>query len=132
MDSRAEYFIRQLFKAFKTYPKQLPNFTHNLFVDAVKDHLTKIKDKYDSSFNEHVEQLLNKSMLPCADECSYISISEYPHKEQIDSSFCPLVKKGLGACPGLRVIINHIAGMTDRYAHLEYSRLYFPPEILRV
>ncbi|MFV9691875.1 MAG: hypothetical protein ACNY01_13055 [Desulfobacteria bacterium] len=32
----------------------------------------------------------------------------------------------------IRTIINHIAGMTDRYAHLEYSRLYFPPEISRM
>ena len=30
----------------------------------------------------------------------------------------------------MRVIINHLAGMTDRYAHLEYTRLYFPPVLL--
>ena len=40
MDSRAEFFIKQLFKAFKMHPKQMPKFTHDLFLDGVKNTLT--------------------------------------------------------------------------------------------
>lgn len=129
MDSRAEYFLNQVFKAFKKHPKQLPEYTHGLFINEVKSHLSKFTKTSNKDFSTNVCSFLNKSKLPCEDVCSYIPKSKYLHEGQLENSFCPLLKFEKGACEGIRVIINHIAGMTDRYVHLEYSRLYFPPEI---
>lgn len=132
MDSRAEFFLKQIFKAFHKHPKQLPEFTHNLFIDSVKKHLSYFIDSKETEFSEEVKKLLRSDSLKCSDTCSYIPKSKYPNERQVNNSFCPLMKYSKSACDGIRVIINHIAGMTDRYAHLEYSRLYFPPEISRM
>lgn len=133
MDSRAEYFLNQIFKAFKHHPKQLPQDTHLLFVKAVKAHLQEIiKLNEDKKVSSEIISFLEKGKLPCEDMCSYLPQSKYPNKDQIKNSKCPLLKNAKGACEGIRIIINHMAGMTDRYAHLEYSRLYFPPEVSRM
>jgi len=131
MDSRAEFFLKQVFKAFHKHPKQLPQFTHNLFIDSVKSHLKKFTNT-DEKISRAIHNFLNSGDLKCSETCAYIPKSKYPNDSQIENSFCPLLKFKKNACEGIRVIINHIAGMTDRYAHLEYSRLYFPPEISRM
>jgi dGTP triphosphohydrolase len=64
--------------------------------------------------------LLNGGSYRCYNSCIYISNSEKSTNNQV---VCPLKKHGKGACEGIRVIINHIAGMTDKYALLEYTRL---------
>ena len=132
MDSRAEFFLNQVFKAFHKHPKQLPEFTHGLFINAVKSHLLNLTNTEDKEFSDAIRDFLNSGDLKCSDTCAYIPQSKYPNDSQIKSSFCPLMKYKKSACEGIRIIINHIAGMTDRYAHLEYSRLYFPPEISRM
>jgi len=133
MDSRAEYFLNQIFKAFVKHPKQLPENTHKLFVEAVKLHLSELaKTKKNKSLSSDITDILKAEKMKCEDTCSYIPKSKYPNKSQVENSSCPLLKNKKEACEGIRVIINHIAGMTDRYAHIEYSRLYFPPEISRM
>jgi dGTPase len=132
MDSRAEFFLNQIFKAFHNHPKQLPKFTHDLFINSVKSYLSNYTNTGEKDFSKEIRDFLNSSDLKCSDTCSYIPKSKYPNDSQIKNAFCPLMKYNKGACEGIRVIINHIAGMTDRYAHLEYSRLYFPPEISRM
>lgn len=132
MDSRAEFFLKQIFKAFKKHPKQLPEYTHDLFVESVKFHLSKFAETGEEDFSREIRGILNNDKLKCEDTCSYLPKSKYPNEKQKKMSFCPLLKFDKSACEGIRVIINHIAGMTDRYAHLEYSRLYFPPEISRM
>jgi len=132
MDSRAEYFLKQIFKAFHKHPKQLPQYTHNLFIDTVKESLSRLVNKTDESLSSAIKEYLKSDNFKCGDTCSFIPQSKYPNSTQIENSFCPLLKFNQDACEGIRVIINHIAGMTDRYAHLEYSRLYFPPEISRM
>ena len=132
MDSRAEFFLNQIFKAFLNHPKQLPESIHILFSAEVKSYLSKHKDYGNKKFSEAIKNFLGNDNPPCLNKCEYIPKSKYPHKEQIEKSACPLLKFNENACEGIRVITNHIAGMTDRYAHLEYSRLYFPPEISRM
>ena len=133
MDSRAEYFLNQIFKAFAKHPKQLPENTHKLFIEAVRSHLSELaKATKNKSLSSDIRDILKDEKLKCEDTCSYIPKSKYPNKSQVENSSCPLLKNKNEACAGIRVIINHIAGMTDRYAHLEYSRLYFPPEISRM
>jgi len=132
MDSRAEFFLNQVFKAFHKHPKQLPQFTHGLFINAVKSHLSNFTNTKEKEFSNAIRDFLNSGNLKCSDTCAYIPKSKYPNDNQIKNSFCPLMKYKKSACEGIRIIINHIAGMTDRYAHLEYSRLYFPPEISRM
>jgi dGTPase len=132
MDSRAEFFLNQVFKAFKNHPKQLPEYTHGLFIEAIKSHLSQFANTSKEDCSSDIRSFLNNDKLKCEVTCSYLPKSKYPNNKQIKSSFCPLLRFKKGACEGIRVIINHIAGMTDRYAHLEYSRLYFPPEISRM
>ena len=135
MDSRAEYFLNKIFKAFHNHPKQLPEYTHNLFLDSVRSHLSehiKSEEQLDEEFLTELRNFLDTDKLKCSDNCEYIPKSKYPNENQIKKSFCPLMQFNKPACEGIQVIINHIAGMTDKYAHLEYSRLYFPPEISRM
>jgi dGTP triphosphohydrolase len=131
MDSRAEFFLRKLFCAFHKNPKQLPKRTYNNFINSIKEDLKGFKYFDGKNYSAKIDQFLNSDDLECGEGCTYIPQAKYPTDSQIINSHCPLLKiKGSKrACKGIRVIINHIAGMTDRYAHLEYSRLYFPPEI---
>jgi dGTP triphosphohydrolase len=114
MDSRAEFFLNQVFKAFKKHPKQLPEYTHGLFIEAIKSHLSELAKNSEEKFSSDISSFLNNNNLKCEDTCSYLPKSKYHNDNQIENSFCPLLKFGKGACEGIRVIINHIAGMTDR------------------
>lgn len=116
------------------HPKQLPEFTYNQFKKEVKSYLSKFSDHNSKLFSQEVCDFLNSNRenLPCYDSCSFIPASKHPISEEKMNSKCPLLKIDKGACEGIRTIVNHIAGMTDRYAHIEYSRLYFPPEISRL
>lgn len=116
MDSRGNYFIKQLFKAFKRNPGQLPQKVFASFQQVVKDDL-------------------RKRELTFARDCStagclYSTDDKYISDEQ--GNKCPVQLTAKCACEGIRVLINYIAGMTDRHANLEYSRLYLPPEISRI
>lgn len=133
MDSRAEYFLKQTFKAFLKHTKQLPESTHKEFINAVDKYLRDLLEtNIEGNFKNDIEKYIKLYPLPCNQSCCYVPKSKYPNEEQITNSLCPLFKHSKPACSGIRVIVNHIAGMTDRYAHLEYSRLYFPPEISRL
>lgn len=105
MDSRGEFIIKKLFKAFKKNPRQLP----------------------ESTFNEFRKNNLHED---CSEKgCTYLTSERYVSGESIvkcPAQSDPTKRK---ACESIRVLVNHIAGMTDRYAGLEYARLYLPPEI---
>lgn len=80
-DSKAEYIIKQLFKAFYKHPKQLPDYV-----------LTRYFVKKGSTLNR-------------------LKINDDELKN--DPYF-------------IRVICDHIAGMTDQFASREYNELYVP------
>ena len=80
-DSKSEYVIKQLFKAFYVHPKQLPDYV-----------LTRYYSKNGSKLNR-------------------LSINDY--QLQDDPYF-------------IRIICDHISGMTDLFASREYKRLYIP------
>lgn len=120
MDSRGNYFIRQLFKAFKKSPGQLPVRDFEAFEDAVADDLS----RNEITFN----RVCSKE--GCIYKAKQKYISDEISGEEKDA--CPLQKKKNHACDGIRALVNAIANMTDRHANLEYSRLYLPPEISRV
>lgn len=122
MDSRGKYFIKQLFKAFKKNPGQLHERDFDKFNASVLSSLEK------AEIND-----ASKIAGTCKKGgCSYIEnyklcfVSEKSMNENLQ---CPLQKQGRPACEGIRAIVNYIASMTDRYANMEYARLYLPPEI---
>jgi dGTPase len=116
MDSRGNYFIKQLFKAFKRNPGQLPQKIFKTFEQAVKTDLQ--------------NRALTFARNCAKDGCLYETTDRYISDEQGDK--CPVQREAKCACEGIRVLINYLAGMTDRHANLEYSRLYLPPEISRI
>ena len=80
-DAKAEYMIKQIFKAYYKHPKQLPDEALARYQGVEYDNLERI-------------QLDDKAM-------------------QKDKFF-------------IRLICDHIAGMTDQFAAREYKRLYLP------
>ena len=116
MDSRAVYLLTQLFRAFKKQPVQLPEPTFNNFTNAVRDHIHKEKRKAKGDYKEDLGRFLNNGIKKCAEICSYIPNYGYNKQGQ---TICPLNEHKKCACEGIRIIINHIAGMTDKYAQLE-------------
>jgi len=132
MDSRAGYFIIQLFKAFKKNPRQLHEKTYDEYINAVRQFLEEEKGGAMGKYKTDLDGFPQSDKLKCKNTCSYIPEQKIITKEQVKKCDCPLRKNNKPACEGMRVIVNHIAGMTDRYTHLEYSRLYFPPEISRM
>ncbi len=80
-DAKAEYMIKQIFKAYYKHPKQLPDDVLARYQNVEEDKLERIK-------------LDDKIM-------------------QKDKFF-------------IRLICDHIAGMTDQFAAREYKRLYLP------
>lgn len=80
-DSKSEYIIKQLFKAFCKHPRQLPDY-------VLSRYYSKQGVKYDR-----------------------IKMDE--EKLRTDSYF-------------IRIVCDHIAGMTDQFASREYRRLYLP------
>lgn len=116
MDARGNYFIRQLFKAFKKNPGQLPENDYERFIAAVNNDLRANKLRTERKCG--------------LDGCVYEARKRYVSGEAKNK--CPIQKKKGQACEGIRVIIDSLAGMTDRHANLEYSRLYLPPEISRM
>jgi len=116
MDARGDYFIGQLFKAFKKNPRQLPEREYQDYEKAAKKDMDRNDIGGDSM---------------CVEKgCAYKVVTE--DMDETTSFSCPMQKKLGRACEGVRAIVNYIAGMTDRHANLEYSRLYLPPEISRM
>jgi dGTPase len=138
MDSRGKYFLRRLFNAFKDNPKQLPKGTFDIYKKEILDDLKGRIDRGEAGSLTSKE--LEEERLPCQNRCRYIPKSRMHEihistfKNASNEYICPLQKEDPNnpACEGIRVIINHLAGMTDRHANLEYARLYIPPEISRI
>lgn len=138
MDSRGKYFLRRLFNAFKENPKQLPKGTFDTYKKEILDDLKRRIDHGEAGSLTLKE--LEEERLFCESRCRYIpgskihEISPRTLEHGSNRYICPLQRResSKSACEGIRVIINHLAGMTDRYANLEYARLYIPPEISRI
>jgi len=139
MDSRGKYFLKQIFLAFKENPKQLPKWVFEQYINEIKNDLKKRMERGD--LHKSAKTIFDSDEIPCEKRCTYVPTSkEYKLrpsdlKQAFDHYGCPIQSKALkgqGACEGVRVIINHIAGMSDRFANLEYARLYLPPEISRI
>jgi dGTP triphosphohydrolase len=120
MDSGAVHILSKLFQAYKRQPTQLPKPTFNKFTNAVYIHVHKENKRAKGVYKEDLAIFLNSDIKKCGETCSYIPNSG---SEVNRHRICPLKKHKKGACEGIRVIINHIAGMTDKYAQSEYLRL---------
>lgn len=88
-DSKSEYFIRQIFKAFYQHPLELP------------DYVLKRYCRLSENIKDFDRDLLDDDMI---------------EKMQYDSLF-------------IRLIADHIGGMTDQYASRTYKKLYYPDYI---
>ena len=121
MDSKAASFLTELFGCFKKQPALLPQPVFNKFIDAVSTHLQSEMRSATEEYKKELSRFLNYGTKRCAATCSYITNSCYIKDEK--KSICPLNKHKKGACEGIRVIINFMAGMTDRDAHREYFKI---------
>lgn len=83
-DSKAQYLIKQLFKAFYIHPKQLP--------DYMLEKYFKIKGRSFSRVDMDDEELKRDTMF-------------------------------------IRMVADHIGGMTDQFASRTYKKLYYPDYI---
>ena len=83
-DSKAEYLIKQLFKAFYVHPKQLPDYVLEKYFRVKKGALNRAD--------------LDEEAL------------------RADDIF-------------IRMIADHIGGMTDQFASRTYKKLYYPDYI---
>lgn len=83
-DSKAQYLIKQLFKAFYIHPKQLP--------DYMLEKYFKIKGRSFSRVDMDDEELKRDPMF-------------------------------------IRMVADHIGGMTDQFASRTYKKLYYPDYI---
>lgn len=88
-DSKSEYFIRQMFKAFYQHPLELPDYVLSRYF-----------------------RLGNRTELFSRDWFTDARIREI----QKDKLF-------------IRLIADHIGGMTDQYASRTYKNLYYPDYI---
>lgn len=101
MDGKADYIIRQLFKAYVTNPQQLPDKTIiTLYVSLLtSNEFNNLKKKYDI---EELTGILRSRL-------------ESDHSTRNDKKY----KSTL-----LRTICDYIAGMSDNYALHQYATLY--------
>lgn len=101
MDGKADYIIRQLFKAYVTNPQQLPDKTIITFYKYfLEDYVfTDLSSKY--TMEELIGYLRDRL--------------EHEHFIQCDNRYNSIL---------LRVICDYIAGMSDNYALEQYSLLY--------
>lgn len=88
-DSKAEYFIRQMFKAFYLHPLELPDYVLTRY-----RHLT----GHTGNFNR-------------------MNINDDTINEMKNNSLF------------IRLIADHIGGMTDQFASRTYKKLYYPDYI---
>ncbi len=96
MDGKGGYVIRRLFKAFLSNPKQLH--------DPTIVFIFRLYEDWSDTWKEIKPKMLGK------------------FREKIDSSSLNSEKEFQVSL--LRGICDHVAGMTDRFAMLEYEKLY--------
>ncbi|MDB9823467.1 dNTP triphosphohydrolase [Deltaproteobacteria bacterium] len=130
MDNKGEYFIRNLFEAYLNNPRQLPDAMLQNYCETKRreikrlgkkgfaDWLIKKKEQYkitghlpESQLKEIISFLKNKSDGHDFRLLSHQIIDNMRPYLAIDSDF-------------IRVVSDHIASMTDKYAKEEYGRLY--------
>jgi dGTPase len=107
MDGKADYIIRQLFKAYITNPQQLPDKTIiTLYRNLLdKEHFENLEGKYSV---ESLTGLLRDRL-----EKDHFTSCEPYYKSIL-----------------LRVICDYIAGMSDNYATKQYAMLYGSERII--
>lgn len=136
MNSRGRNILKQLFWGYKENPKQLPQWTFDAYVSQIASDIKKRIEE--GQLDQAVQKFLDSAPLPCESGCLYVpnskkyQLSGGNHDEALDFADCPLQgggSKNRKACEGIRVIINHIAGMSDGDAIGEYARFFLPPEI---
>jgi dGTPase len=120
MDSRATDILTVLFKSYKKQPALLPQPVFKKFVEAVHDHVQRELQTAIKEYKRDLGRFSICGIKRCAETCSYIPNSGHNTNGQI---ICPLNEHKKAGCEGIRVIINHLAGMTDSDAHFEYFRL---------
>lgn len=96
MDSKAEYIIKKLFKAYLTNPQQLPDQTIVAIINA-----------YDKDLIKESEPFVVKKCIARGELKDKFAKRDDKLKQVM-----------------LRVICDYIAGMTDNYAIRQYEKLY--------
>ena len=143
MDSRGQYIIEELFKAYATNPLQMPGETLNaVFREYLRQYSKHIEK--DINIKGRIKKLLAKKsgfdlfkerylIRVAFEECCY---NERAKDIIFEGENIRVVEKSQGAqlfininqtlfqiCL-MRVITDYIAGMTDYYAEQEYCKLY--------
>lgn len=143
MDSRGQYIIEELFKAYATNPLQMPDETLNaVFREYLRQYSKHIET--DINIKRMIEKLLaNKSgfdlfkerylIRVAFEDCCYNERAKYiilkrenirvVEKSQGAQLFININRILFQICL-MRVITDYIAGMTDYYAEQEYCKLY--------
>jgi dGTP triphosphohydrolase len=121
MESKANFYLNRLFTSFKNQPSRLPQSTYSKFKKAVKSFIFREFELAKGSFKEDLRKLLNCGIHSCNESCSFV-----PNSMKFSNRMtnCPFNNHRKSACEGIRVIINHIAGMTDHYVHYAFSNFH--------
>ena len=143
MDSRGQYIIEELFKAYATNPLQMPDETLNaVFREYLRQYSKHIET--DINIKRRIEKLLAKKsgfdlfkerylIRVAFEDCCYNERAKYiilkrenirvVEKSQGEQLFININRILFQICL-MRVITDYIAGMTDYYAEQEYCKLY--------
>jgi dGTPase len=106
MDGRSRFIIRQLYRAFLTNPQQLADGS------IIKLYMRELKDAF---INRQIKRNGKVVEWDSISKSSNFDLRKSIVTDMKDTEF----KKGL-----IRVICDHIAGMTDEYALKSYQSLY--------
>lgn len=101
LDSKGKYIIRKLFEAYYTNPQQLPDYVIEIYLLDVEEYKT----------HDSIQQIiLQKGM-------GFVRSKFVTYHFKHSTDYNSQIKL-------MRVICDHIAGMTDSIAISEYKKLY--------
>ena len=109
MDGKATYIIRQLIKAYLTNPQQLPDST---MVSIWRNYLSISGAKMINEFDKTSIELLSSNARNGVAKALKENVEDTDDKNSV-------IKQVL-----LRKACDHIAGMTDNFAYMQYESLY--------
>jgi dGTPase len=130
MDTKGEYFIRNLFEAYLNNPRQLPDSILDAYCQIKKKEIKRlgklgfrdwfIKKQKQYKITEHLSDRDMKNIISfLKEETAGREFRLLPH-QLIDNILPYLVIDS----DFIRAIADHISSMTDKYAKQEYESLY--------
>ncbi|WP_313126504.1 dGTP triphosphohydrolase [Proteiniclasticum ruminis] len=116
MDGKADYIIRQLFKAYLTNPQQLPDKTVIKVYESIKlryEELMKESDREER--DESIDKIIKESTVN--DKILFYEARQRVEKLMVHRN--SVIDEII-----LRTVCDFIAGMTDQFALDQFDRLY--------